>query len=313
MDYIRKLLIISIVLLYCLGKINGQVLPTDTALMNILIIKTDELQEYQSKQHYHIELFRKITSSFCFLNHNNIEKTTKLLSLSLNTNSVIPEVNRNDFFIKNYRCFDENQKREITGYLNTSLYPNAPRFHQLVSLYQLSSKSKYLTNKDLDLVFFRVRNYLKDMPYKNRINDELIRELKDVSTLVNLELGSEDYLIEQVNKLYFDFEGIRGEEIERYIHMFYRDILPNTIGILNSKNAMRKTCFYLSENRKSIFEYYDDAAPPTLGMQYFLLCVAPKLSNSEIELLAWMNFDKNKEEIKQRILLDDSIWLDYIK
>ena len=83
---------------------------------------------------------------------------------------------------------------------------------------------------------------------------------------------------------------------------------------MNSKKSVISTLQMMDEIEKSRSELQgNDVGSMGFAFEYFLTCVLPKLKNSDIELMAWTNFEMNKEQIKQMILNDNTIWKDNIR
>jgi len=250
--------------------------------------------------------FQEISRRFCFLKYINKEKTDQLLRLCLNSQfSSLFE--NNLFFVRNFRCFDKNQNILIRKHLRQFLKPNDPFFHELVSLFQLQSKRKYLENDQFTKALFKK---LKTDLTDGQIEDSNLVEIKNLASLANLgDLYIEDSLIIMVNDMYSHVKKLDNTSLVA----FYYDIVPNSIGLLQSKRSVLETFYMLDEEQMSPFEYYDDVGDYGYASGYFFSCVVPKLNGWKIQHLARMDFQKNKEQIKKLIIDDNSIWLDHIR
>ena len=131
-----------------------------------------------------------------------------------------------------------------------------------------------------------------------------------MATLSNLgDTQMEDSLIIMVNDLYHYSKEFDTENL----FVFYNTIVPNSIGLLQSKRSILETLYMLNEEEVSPFENYDDVGDVGYSLGYFYLCINPKLKDLKIEHLASSDFEKNKEQIKALIVNDDSIWQNHIR
>lgn len=287
-------------------EIKAQSFKIDSNLLKFYLTKLDTILVYQSKWNQNTFLFQELSKGFCFLQNEEKTKADEILSLCLNPSFLHPyEIN---FFLqRNFKCFDDGQRTSIRNNLSQFLEFSDPFFHELVSSFQIASKSDYLKEHLFTKNLFEVIN----IDLNDGKLDELYKiEMKNMATLANLGYTQmEDSLLLGVNELY---KHIKQSDKKKLI-LFYQEIIPNSIALLYSKRSVLETLYMIDEEEKSPFESYDDVADLGYSFNYFFTSVQPKLKDWKVEDLAWSGFDKNKDKIKEIIINDNSIWLDHIR
>ena len=296
--------IFLLLLLAPILKSRAQASRVDSTLLESYTTKLDSVLLYQSKWYDNTFLFEKVSQGFCFLQQADKERAEKMLKLCLGR-SFLEKSKTNAFLKENFRCFDNEQKRIISNYLNQYLRPGDSFFHELVSLFQLSSQRKYLKSHLFSTALYEE---LKKNLTKGQLEKRFILELRNRATLANLGSSEmEDSLLSVVNDLYGYIKETGNPNNN------YGEIISNSIPLLNSKKSVIQTLYMLDLENSTRFDSQDDLAVIGPAFSYFISCIQPKLKDFEIESLAWIDFEENKEEIKRRILNDNTIWWDHIK
>ncbi len=303
-DLIQILLLVIILLIMIPGQGVSQQIA-DTMFIKSYTPLIDSLYDYQSKWAKNNIQFQSISNIFCSLNKLERQDAEEVLTLCLQP-SFLRKNEVHKFFLKNHKCFDNEQKRKVKGNLNQNLLYTDFDFHELVSLYQLHSKSEIIKlHTPSNNLLKEIKNQMKSAS----LDDLTKKQLRNLATLANLGYNSlEDSLLSLVKELYIELSLGKGNSGRRYHEIFY-----NSIPLLNSKNSILQTLYMLDLESSTPYDNQDDLAiiPPPL--QYFFSCIQPKLNTKKLENLAWIDFEKNREEIKEYILHDNSIWLDHIR
>lgn len=284
-----------------------QDLSVDSILLKSTLVKVDNILSSKKYTLQKATDFKDISKNFCLLNYQFSTEAERFLEFSLRESSIPIEV-KTSFFLRQYRCFENHQIEAIRNYLLSNLKPNDYLFHELTSIYQLfkfrpllvsNASSEKLKND----IILELRN--------TGLRKQTIIELKNKATLANLSINDlEDEIIDLVNSIYVE---IHDSNSTMPLVGFYLDVLPNTIGLLNSKIAIVKSLAFLDENLDSPIKGYDDLGNLDFPTEYYLTCIRPKLNTGKLDDLFFNNFAENKDKIKQIIIEDDTIWLEYIR
>ncbi len=282
---------------------SGQVL-TDFLKSDTIQIDIEILKQYQTEWQNQQKKFLSLSKKFCLLNSKDKDKAAELLDLVLQ-NSFIQSKLKHEFLVKNSRCFSLSQKKEIITWLDIELNPNDFYYDDLVSKFKLTSKKETFKANDSETLFSFIMEDLEDGKIEE-IHTEHLRSLASLSNLGLLSDSDFNKVLDGINNLYSYF--LDNDKLQ----IFYTDILSNSIALMDSKKAIIETIYLLDiETTKSNDIGEETGFSPALS--YFLSCVNPKLNTSKLKLMAWTDFEKNKEAIKRSILNDNSIWLDHIK
>jgi hypothetical protein len=254
--------------------------------------KTSELEELYSKRSIHRQLIDDMIKNFCFLKSNNKIESTKIFSIFVLTDFLKKE-DLYKFLAFNASCFESDELDKIRGILNVQFGFKNLYYHNLVSIFALKGQISYLQSHVSDSIFTSIKKSLE----KDNFKKYEIEQLKNLATLVNLQVYNEEKYLYEIKKL----------------TAFYQYIMPNSIGILISKNSVISTIYLIDEVEKYRQEGFGDVGDFGYSFNYFLSCIQPKIESSEIELMAWTDFYFHKEKIKNLILNDNKIWKKYIK
>ncbi|HMR42916.1 MAG TPA: hypothetical protein PKC40_03745 [Saprospiraceae bacterium] len=300
-----KTLLVAIVLLGCISNnVQAQIFG-DSVWLNHVSEKIKALREFQNETINQQTIFKSVSSEFYFIKTYSNEEAMKLLDFVLKDN-FLPIYLRHKFLVDNFKYFDPVQIRQIRDRITEFLRPSDFYYHILVSYFHVSEEIPYLKTHTSDSIFFIIKKDVVD----NKIEKWNLTQLRNLTTLYNLEYRKdEDWFLSEINDLY---AYLYSPAIKRY-RLFW-EVLLNSINIMNSKKAITSTLYLIdAESNISSEDLASDIAsyPPDQG--YFNYLVAPKLKSFAREEILALDFEASKQTIKQRILEDNSIWLDYIK
>ncbi len=248
----------------------------------------------------------RLNRNFCEINSSGNTMGDSLLNHVINGN-YIKNDDILDFSLWNYRCMNSHQKEMLNLRLQSKLYPFDRYFHLLVNKYKIRAFDKYLYAYS-DTTSFRE---LEKIFYKNGYFSEVeILKLKNLTTLA--VLGNDDIEKQILNFILnlYQHSSALFEKDPRPLINLYGVIMTETLGQLESKNSVVKTLDLFKNNLKNdnghITIYFDSF--------YFNFVIKPKIDSNIWMFIRSDRMGQRKSEIIQRILNDDSIWLnDHIK
>jgi len=285
--------------------INAQPTQVDSSLVKHYSDKLDSVLSYQTRWQESIATFEEASRGYCLFQDTDKEKADKILSLCVNS-SFLPKQTINIFYLKNFNCFDESQRRIIRNNLTQNIQSGDPLFHEIVSIFHLDAKKLDLKNQ---LTAKALSSQLKDNLNRGSLEKTHIQELRNMATLANLDNPAlEDSLLLIINSLHKQAEQLEDSRLNNF-----GQIIINTVPLLQSKKSIIQTLYLLDQKPSPIFQGHDDITGTDPAFSYFLSCIQPKLKDWKIKHLAWSDFEKNKGQIKEMIINDNSIWLDHIK
>ena len=264
-------------------------------------------QYYNQRQSYYLKLLKEVNIQFCLLNREHPKEGDQLLKL-LFDNSFFHKEILHQFLIKKHVFLNEEQIEYVKIRLSSSngLRETDKYFHELVSMYKLEIFSAFLKKHISPQT---IKDVKKELAVKKEVSKKTLFQLTNMATLSNLGAHQyEDSLTLLVNEIY---NQAKKEDNSNILFVLFHSIIPHSITKLNSKSSVINTMYLLDENDSKYFT--DDIAMESYAFSFFLQVIQPKLKDFEIENLAWTNFEENKEEIKRRILNDNTIWWDHIK
>jgi hypothetical protein len=258
-----------------------------------IIIENNKL--YES----HLE---RLNRNFCEINSSGNTMGDSLLNLIINGNYI-----KNDDIVKfslwNYRCMKSHQKEMLVINLQTKIYPFDRYFHLLVNKYKIRAFDDYLIAYS-DTSSFQE---LEKKFYKNGYFSEVeILKLKNLTTLAVLGHDDiENQILKFILNLYKHSSALFEKDTSPLVYL-YTVILRNTLGQLESKNSIVKTLELFENNLKhnnghDVIMYFDN--------EYFNSVIKPKIDPNIWMFSRLDRTGQKKSEIIQRILNDDSIWL----
>jgi hypothetical protein len=304
---LRKFKILFFVLtLTSLNSIAFSQINADSVILKSISLKIESLKKTEATVLNEAEKFRAVSKNFCFLQENDKDLADVLFNIGLRSN-FIPKKITYSFFIKQYNCFNEKQISAVVRMLKNELEPEAPNFFELVSLYGLSNYNDFLKN---NLVSSDLKKALEiDLYSQRRLSKNATLELKSMATLSNLgNLELEEKLINIILSIWKN----KGEHPNWNPRVFY-DIFYSSVPLLLSKRSVLETIFMLDQPSNKNVSGSSDITNIEPGFYYFLTCIQPKLNTNKLEILGWMDFEKNKNQIRNAIIEDDSIWQNHIR
>jgi hypothetical protein len=257
-----------------------------------IIIENNKLYEA------HLE---RLNRNFCEINSSENIMGDSLLNLIFNGNCI-----KNDDILKfslwNYRCMKSHQKNFIALMLQSRIYPFDRYFHLLVNKYKIRAFDDYLIAFN-DTTSFQE---LEFKFYKDSYFSELeMLKLKNLTTLAVLgNIDIENQILKLILNLYQHSSALFEKNPGPLVNL-YGEILTEVLGQLESKNSVVKTLKLFENNLKfdngSIIMYFDDF--------YYNSVIKPKIDPNIWIFSRLDRMGQKKNEIIQRILNDDSIWL----
>ena len=218
------------------------------------------------------------------------------------------------FALSNASFFTDSQKELVTKGLNSSLVPTDPLFLELVSRYNLTSFYNLIVSK-LDTVPI-TNSVTQEIHSHIGISGRTKEQLRFQAALANL--GADKYereLVELVNGSYEQISTAdkynEEEKINRLKHL-YVDLIPHSIGKLNSIKSVYSTLHLLDENKK--IKGSSDYGAMDFDYAYFMSVVAPKMKYIDAKYLkSSSTFSKYKGELKRFLLEGNDIWLNHLR
>ncbi len=266
----------------------------------------DSLLIFQNKGSDYIDNFRYAAQYFCTYKHENVKKSSELLNFTFNSKIIIPKYIIHKFYIDISDCVDRSQKSLLAGNLENSLGSSDIYFHDLISIYKISSYLPFLKQNTSDSLFNELKKEIK----LNKVKNWNIFQLRNLATLANLgDEKLEDYLINSILDLH---DYILKNDIKK-MYIFYGEILPNSVGLLYSKHSILKTMHFLDETEAPPTQGYHDVATISYSLEFFRFCIMNKLNSFDLEYLSLLDFEKNKEKIKTIIKTEDNIYKKHIR
>lgn len=301
----KKQLLLSLLFLQIVNLLIAQI-GKDT-IPNPYISDVSEVLNFEQEVITKRRMVERLSQNFCGINTYDEEKGTALLLLFLK-NSYLNRASSHFYISRNFRCLTEEQKKMIKNRLNVDLKTQDRSFHALVSLFQIKKFKNYLeqqiTTRNLS------EDLKKDFLQGGRLSKDIKVQLKSIATLSNLgDHEKEEDLINAVNDIY---DHIKKEDKKNMVVSFHVELLRNSLALLNTKNSVVETLYLLEDISYNHLLKYSDTGMRDFSFEYYFFIVEPKTKRAKLEMLAWMNFEKNREKIKELILNDDSIWHDHI-
>jgi len=259
---------------------------------------------------FHVEyqnyrgLLQKLSDRFCEVNIDDPTQGDELLDLHIQFYNVSKRSSE-FFFLRRSRCLNDGQRLRIVSYLNTVLEVTSPHFHRLVSTYNLKVYQNFLVSHvNVEELWGRIEEY----KYSKRLSGSTIFQLKNMATLANLDYHDyEDILLEMVDSMYH-IARIAAVDEMGVLNEFFVKIVPNTVALLGSKSSVIKTLYLFDETTIGYFGH--DVIPVNYAQYYFTVVVRPKLKDGYLIATAEVDFQANKQMIKDKILSDNSIWFE---
>lgn len=304
---VERILITSLLLTFTtFGSILFAQSRSDSLILESIRLKIESLKKTEATVLNQAEKFRAVSKTFCFLQENEKDLADVLLNIGLRSNFLPKEITYS-FFIRQYDCFNEKQISTIIRTLKNELEPDDPHFYKLVSLYGLSNYNDFLKN---NLVSPDLKKALEiELFLQKRLSRNTSNELKSLATLANL--GNQELEDSIINIVVSLWEMKR--ENSDWSGQVFHNIFYNSVPLLLSKKSVLETIFMLDQPSYKNDPGFSDITNMEPGFYYFLSCIQPKLSTFKLEILGWKDFEKNKNQIRNTILEDDSIWQNHIR
>jgi hypothetical protein len=196
-----------------------------------------------------------------------------------------------------------HQKKMLDVNLQTKIYPFDRYFHLLVNKYKIRAFDDYLISYS-DTSSFQE---LEKKFYKNGYFSEVeMLKLKNLTTLAVLGNNDiENQILKFILNLYQHSSALFEKNPGPLVNL-YGEILTEILGQLESKNSVIKTLALFENNLKhnnghDLIIYFDDF--------YYSYVIKPKIDPNIWMFSRLDRTGQKKSEIIQRILNDDSIWL----
>lgn len=241
----------------------------------------------------------RMNNSFCLINEQDLTLGDQFLDQYLSEYILLRHL-ADRFFLENYYCFNNTQLSRIRATLNTTGVGKTQSFYHLVSLYKLDYYKLFLQSHLSENLKEQLVMDLKEGIVKKKT----LFYLRNMATLANLgRVDLEEKLLVIVDTVYTEVKAM-----ERHTLLyFYKEVIPNSVGILLSQNAVRRTV-HLFDELGPITEYNEEYSE-----MYFKSAVKPKVKGSVYAQYQRIDWGEAKTLWKDLIMNDSSIWLEHVK
>lgn len=249
----------------------------------------------------------ELSNGICLLNLTDKKKANDLIgyltgSLKLDNGFI------SKLFLNGSECFDEEQTKLVRTYLENHLSSEDKYFYELVSLYKLRSFSNELKakihTKDL-------KGTIQAELKKGKLYRKLKHELKSISTLANIENGDGEEDILNLLKSFHEFYLNKNDSIGYYY--FYSQVLPNTLGVLYSKNAIIKSTYFLGATIPNVLKNHDDIAALPYPADFYYKYIQPRLNTYKFEVYFLYPEQYDINDFIEAVKGDNSIWKKHVR